>query len=251
MNGNGNGCGLCKVSVNNVSVRRGSDCLLSGISFELHCGELAALIGVNGAGKTTLLKAILGEIRHEGCVTFSSYDGKLLSDITVGYVPQHLDFDRYAPVSVRDFLIIGRTKAPVCFLRPKKLEKSVDDSLRQVSCEQLKDRRIGELSGGELQRVMLAAALTPMPELLILDEPVSGVDFSGSEAFYEAISDLRKNNHVAIAMVSHDLGVVRQYADKVLLLNKKVLCMGNADEVFTSKEFQESFFSGATGGDGQ
>ncbi len=249
MNSNVNGCGLCKVTIDNVSVRRGRDCLLSGITFELRCGELAALIGVNGAGKTTLLKAILGEIRHEGSVTFSSHDGKLLSDITVGYVPQNLDFDRYAPVSVRDFLLAGRTQAPVCFYRSKKLEETVDDSLRRVSCEQLKNRRLGELSGGELQRVMLVAALRPMPELLILDEPVSGVDLSGSEAFYEAISDLRKHCHVAIVMVTHDLEVVRKYADKVLLLNKKVLRMGNADEVFASKEFQDCFFMGVTGGD--
>jgi len=244
MKNNGNGCGLCEIKVNNVSVKRGGKTLLNSISFELHCGELTALIGVNGAGKTTLLKAILGEIKHDGSITFCSHDGRSLDKITIGYVPQFLDFDRFAPVSVRDFLLSGRTRLPVYMFHPKKHKFSVEESLRLVSCEKLINRTLGELSGGEIQRIMLAGALFPMPELLILDEPVSGVDYSGSESFYEVISDLKNNYHTAIAMVSHDLGIVKRYADKVLLLNKKVLCMGNADEVFASKEFQESFFSG-------
>ena len=239
-----NGCGLCKVIVKDISVARGGQVLLSNISFELHCGELTALIGVNGAGKTTLLKAILGEIRHEGTVVFESHDGKRLSDITVGYVPQYLDFDRYAPISVEDFLLAGRTMAPVCIHRAKNARAQVNAELEAVGAASLKNRTMGELSGGEMQRVMLAAALNPRPELLILDEPVSGVDAVGSEGFYDLISQVKKNYHIAIAMVSHDLGVVREYADNVLLLNKRVLSAGPAEEVFASDEFKSSFYSG-------
>lgn len=218
--------------------------LLSDISFELHCGELTALIGVNGAGKTTLLKAILGEIKHDGTVTFSSHDGKLLENVTVGYVPQHLDFDRSSPVSVEDFLIAGRSGAPVCMFKGKAKRASVTESLSLVSGEKLRNKKLGSLSGGEMQRVMLAAALCPMPELLILDEPVSGVDVAGIGRFYEVIGELKKNYHIAIAMVSHDLGIVREYADNVILLNKRVLKKGRAEDVYASEEFKESFFSG-------
>lgn len=237
-----NGCGLCKISVNNISVKKGADVLISDVSFELHCGELTAVIGVNGAGKTTLVKSILGEIHHEGSVSYKSHDGDEINKITIGYVPQHLDFDRSAPVSVEDFLLLGRTNSPVCFVRNKKILKDIDAALETVGCLDLKKRKLGELSGGELQRVMLVNALYPLPELLILDEPVSGVDATGSESFYQAILNLKQNYHIAIAMVSHDLGIVREFADNVVLINKTVLKSGTAEDVFESEEFKKVFF---------
>jgi zinc transport system ATP-binding protein len=239
-----NGCGLCKISVKDIGVKKGKDVLLSSVSFDLFCGQLTALIGVNGAGKTTLLKSILNEIKHDGTVTFESHHGEKIENITIGYVPQHLDFDRSAPVSVEDFMMISRTKLPVCFKKDKKHIKSIDEALDMVGCLSLKNKTLGVLSGGEIQRVMLASALYPLPELLILDEPVSGVDLKGSEKFYEVIADLKKNYHMAIAMVSHDLGIVKEYADNVILINKSVLKSGSAEEVFSSKEFKESFFYG-------
>ncbi|MBQ8182812.1 MAG: metal ABC transporter ATP-binding protein [Clostridia bacterium] len=238
-----NGCGLCKISVKNIGVKKGSDILLSDVSFELHCGELTAVIGVNGAGKTTLVKSILGEIQHDGTVGFESHHGEKLNKITIGYVPQRLDFDRSAPVSVEDFLLVGRTSSPVCFRRNKKISAQLDEALESVGCLELKKRKLGELSGGELQRVMLVNALYPLPELLILDEPVSGVDAQGSEKFYEAILNLKHNYHMAIAMVSHDLEIVREYADNVILINKTVLKSGAPKEVFESDEFKNVFFT--------
>lgn len=238
-----NGCGLCKIKVDSIGVKKGGEILLSDVSFHLHCGELTALIGVNGAGKTTLVKSILGEIHHEGSVSFESHNGEKISNITIGYVPQHLDFDRSAPVSVEDFLLVGRTNSPVCFFKNKKLKKEIDEALEIVGCKELKGRSLGSLSGGELQRVMLANALYPLPELLLLDEPVSGVDAAGSEKFYEVIRDLKQNYHMAIAMVSHDLGIVRDFADKVVLINKSVLKSGKAEDVFNSQEFKSSFYS--------
>ena len=237
-----NGCGLCEIKIDNICVKKGKDVILSDVSFRLHCGELTAVIGVNGAGKTTLVKSVLGEIHHEGTVTFQSHSGENISKITIGYVPQHLDFDRSAPVSVEDFLMIGRTDKPVCFSKDKNALKSIDEVLEMVGCKELKKRTLGNLSGGELQRVMLANALYPMPELLILDEPVSGVDAAGSKTFYEVISYLKHNYHIAIAMVSHDLGIVRDFADNVVLINKSVLKSGSAKEVFASTEFKESFY---------
>jgi zinc transport system ATP-binding protein len=132
----------------------------------------------------------------------------------------------------------------VCFKKDKKQTLSIDEALDMVGCLSLKNKTLGVLSGGEIQRVMLASALYPLPELLILDEPVSGVDLKGSEKFYEVIADLKKNYHIAIAMVSHDLGIVKEYADNVILINKSVLKSGSAEEVFSSPEFKESFFHG-------
>ena len=154
-----------------------------------------------------------------------------------------MDFDRSAPVSVEDFLLVGRTSSPVCFMRNKKVSAQLDEALEAVGCLDLKKRKLGELSGGELQRVMLVNALYPLPELLILDEPVSGVDAQGSEKFYEAILNLKHNYHMAIAMVSHDLEIVREYADKVILINKTVLKSGPAKEVFESDELKKVFFT--------
>lgn len=239
-----NGCGLCSVQIQNIGVQKGRETLLEGVSFEMHCGELTALIGVNGAGKTTLLRAILGEIRHTGAVRYHSHDGTDLSKITVGYVPQYLDFDRSAPVSVMDFLLAGRTQAPVWLARPRALMREIRQSLADAGCGELEGRMLGALSGGELQRVMLAQALYPTPELLILDEPVSGVDTVGSEQFYEKISQLRHDYHMAILMVSHDLELVHLHADKAILLNKKVLCAGEIDAVYNSAAFRSAFGMG-------
>lgn len=238
-----NGCGLCKILVNGIGVKKGGEVILSDVSFNLSCGELTAVIGINGAGKTTLVKSILGEIRHEGGVTFESHHGDRLRRVTIGYVPQHLDFDKSAPISVEDFLLVGRTDRPVWFTKKKSLSKDIDKALEAVGCLELKKRTIGDLSGGELQRVMLANALYPLPELLILDEPISGVDAMGSEQFYKVIMDLKKNYHMAIAMVTHDLSMVKDFADKVILINKTVLKTGTPEEVFESDEFKAVFFS--------
>ena len=143
-----NGCGLCSVQIQKIGVQKGRDILLEDVSFEMHCGELTALIGVNGAGKTTLLRAILGEIRHTGTVRYHSHEGKDLSEITVGYVPQYLDFDRSAPVSVMDFLLAGRTQAPVWLSRPRTLKQAIRQSLADAGCEGLENRMLGALSGG-------------------------------------------------------------------------------------------------------
>ncbi len=241
-----NGCGLCKIVVENLNVTRNKEVILKDISFNMHCGELTALIGVNGAGKTTLLRSILGEIEHNGNVFFESHDGERISKITIGYVPQHLNFDTSSPISVYDFLLAARTLKPVSFWRFKKDNYHIEESLATAGASELINRTLGNLSGGELQRVMLAQALYPIPELLILDEPLSGVDCVGSEQFYDSIKRLRSDYHIAIAMVSHDLELVSQYADNVLLINKQVLCSGSADEVFNSNEYKREFQVGGT-----
>ena len=164
----GNGCGLCKISVNKIGVRKGGDVLLSDVSFELHCGELTAVIGVNGAGKTTLVKSILGEIKHEGTVGFESHDGEKISKVTIGYVPQHLDFDRSAPVSVEDFLLVGRTNAPVCFKRNKKLSRELDEALEMVGCLDLKKRRLASFRAVSFRELCLLTLFIRCPNYSFL-----------------------------------------------------------------------------------
>ena len=127
----------------------------------------------------------------------------------------------------------------------KKLDKRIVDCLSRVQAEKLIDKRLGALSGGELQRVLLALALEPMPQLLLLDEPVSGVDRKGLEVFYEIVSKIRKEYDLTIILVSHDLDLVRKHADRVILLNRTVILNGTPEEVYTDKRMHETF--GLTG----
>ncbi|MDR0314572.1 MAG: metal ABC transporter ATP-binding protein [Oscillospiraceae bacterium] len=239
-----NGCGLCKVCVSHLSVVRGNETILNDISFNINCGELTAIIGINGAGKTTLLRAMLGEIKHEGNVSFEGHDGLVLSKITIGYVPQQFSFDKSSPVRVSDFLTASRTNRPVSFFGSNSSKYNVHESLKQAGSAELAGKMLGDLSGGELQRVMLAQALYPVPELLILDEPLSGVDHAGCEQFYDSIENLRKNYHMPVIMVSHDLQLVNQYADKTLLINRDLLFQGKTSHVFASRQFEQTFKSG-------
>lgn len=239
-----NGCGLCKIKVDNLSVVRDGDILLKDVNFELHCGELTSFIGVNGAGKTTLLRALLGEMKHDGTVTYESHDGKTMDKLVTGYVPQFLDFDRSSPVSVYDFLLAARTLRPVAFFGCGKAKADIDKSLESAGALDLRDKVMGDLSGGELQRVMLAQALYPTPELLILDEPLSGVDCVGSEQFYDSIEKLRAHYHISIVMVSHDLDLVKKYSDRVMLIDRGISIQGTVDEVFGSPQFASAFHGG-------
>lgn len=238
------GCGLCNIEIEHLGVRRGRDTILEDVSFTARCGELTALIGVNGAGKTTLLKAILGEIQHTGSVIYATHDGQRLNRINIGYVPQKLDFDESSPVSVSDFLLAGRTNLPVWLFGRGRDREAIRQSLELCGAQGLERRTLGDLSGGELQRVMLAQALYPIPELLILDEPISGVDNVGSERFYHLIRELIDRTHMAVLMVSHDLELMRREADHVILLKRRVVCSGKPEEVFASAEYHAMFGGG-------
>ena len=238
------GCGLCNVEIDRLGARRGHDTILEDVSFTARCGELTALIGVNGAGKTTLLKAILGEIPHTGQVIYATHDGQKLHKINIGYVPQKLDFDASSPVSVADFLLAGRTDLPVWLFGRSRDRAAIREALALCGAQGLECRMLGDLSGGELQRVMLAQALYPTPELLILDEPISGVDNVGSELFYRLIGELIRKTHMAVLMVSHDLDLMRREADHVILLKRRVIRSGTPEEVFSSKEYRAMFGGG-------
>ena len=234
-------CSLCRIALDNVSVQRGGQTLLQGVSMHIHCGQLTALIGQNGAGKTTLIRALLGELPHSGTIRHIDDHDRDLPRLTTGYVPQHLHFDREMPVTVEDFLAASFTRRPVWTGIGAKTRKQVLDALEAVDAGSLAQTPLGRCSGGELQRVLLALALRPAPDLLVLDEPVSGVDQKGLTMFLETVLRLRETHHMAILLVSHDLGLVREYADHVVLLDKTVLCQGTPKHVFSSPEFDAVF----------
>lgn len=238
---NHNSCGLCSIEMKNISVISGEDTLLDNVNLTFHCGELTALIGKNGAGKTTLLRTLLGERHYKGKISFTDHHGTVLPVPKIGYVPQHLDFDKSMPVSVADFIAAAKGGNAVWFGKNKKMKESIQKMLDDMECGYLADRRLGALSGGELQRVLLALATDPVPDLLVLDEPVSGVDVAGLDLFYKRIMELRDEQHMAVLLVSHDLGLIRKYADKVVLLDKTVVAEGEADDVFKTDAFKEAF----------
>lgn len=234
-------CTLCHIDVQGISVSLSGQVLLKNVSMHMHCGELTVLIGENGAGKTTLVKALMGQVPYSGAIRHLDQLGRALPNIRTGYVPQHLDFDREMPVTVLDFLAANLTRRPVWLGVPKKIRRMAAQALEGVHAASLLDVPLGKLSGGELQRVLLALALNPEPDLLILDEPVSGIDRNGLKMFLETVVSLRDRHHMAVLLVSHDLSLVRQYADHVVLLDKQVLNQGTPGEVFTSPTFDRVF----------
>ncbi|MBE5796170.1 MAG: metal ABC transporter ATP-binding protein [Clostridiales bacterium] len=238
-------CSLCRIALENVSVSRGGQSLLQDVSMHIHCGQLTVLIGQNGAGKTTLIRALLGEIPHGGAIRHVDGENRQVPRLRTGYVPQHLQFDKEMPVTVEDFLASAFSRRPVWTGVSRKTRAAVQEALREVEGEALAKRPLGRCSGGELQRVLLALAIHPTPDLLVLDEPVSGVDQNGLRLFLDTVIRLKEQHHMAILLVSHDLNLVRQYADHVALLDKTVLVQGTPDAVFASPEFQKVFGVGA------
>jgi ABC-type Mn/Zn transport systems, ATPase component len=236
-----NTCNLCCTKIEDFNVVFGSTEILKDINLHIHCGELTAIIGPNGAGKSTLLKAILGEIKHTGRLSFLDAHGNQTNYPTIGYVPQNIRFDAGSPISVMDLFIASQSNVPVWLRHVKEGRDKTMEALSRVHAGHLVKKRLGHLSGGEMQRVLLALALQPLPDLLLLDEPISGIDHSGMKLFYSLVSELREDYDLSIILISHDLSVVQKYADRVVLLNKVIECIGTPVEVFANPRFLETF----------
>ena len=241
----------CCLKLEGLSVRFQGEQVLEDVSFHLHCGEIVALIGPNGAGKSTLFRSILGQAPYKGNITFSPAGGPAIrladgsviggSRPLVGYVPQSPSFDRGDPVSVLDFFTAATARWPVWLPIPGKYRERARACLARVHGEDLLDRPMGALSGGQLQRVLLALALEPVPHILILDEPLSGVDIEGEHQLLEMLDELRTQYDLSIFLSTHDFATLGQFADKVVLLNRRVLKVGAPGEVLSSPEFYETF----------
>ncbi len=237
----GSGCaGSCCLRVQDLGVRFGGEEVLREVSFHLHCGEIVALIGPNGAGKSSLFRTILGQVPHTGTIEFQRAGGNKTRPL-IGYVPQSPSFDRGDPVSVFDFFSAAISDYPVFLPAPRRLRRRVADCLARVHGDGLIDKRMGALSGGELQRVLLALALEPLPHILILDEPLSGVDIDGERQLLDMLDEIRTNYDLSILLSTHDFATLDQYADKVILLKHSVLRVGPPGDVLSSGEFREVF----------
>ena len=220
------GCSdACCLKLEGLSVHIQGEDILEDVSFHLHCGEIAALIGPNGAGKSSLFRSILGQMPYSGTITFSPAGGPAvrLSDGAnaplaargtrplIGYVPQSPSFDRGDPVSVLDFFAAAVTRWPVCLPVPRRHRELVARCLARVHGEDL------------------------------LDEPLSGVDIEGEHQLLEMLDEIRTSYDLSIFLSTHDFATLGQFADKVILLNRRVLKSGPPDEVLSSPEFYETF----------
>lgn len=212
------------VSADHIYLGRGGRYLLEDASLSVAAGEMVTLIGPNGAGKSTLIRVILGLIKADrGSLT-------RVDKLRIGYMPQRITIDPSLPLTVERFLsLLGKN--------PAQLQRC----LEQTGTAHLAKQAVQALSGGELQRVLLARALYCNPQLLVLDEPVQGVDVSGQAALYDLINQIKTEIGCGVLMVSHDLHLVMAATDRVVCLNQHVCCEGSPDSVSTNPEFLQLF----------
>lgn len=242
MKGHSEICRRCCTRIQGMSVQYGSRVALRDVNLHFHCGELTAVIGPNGAGKTTLFRAILGEVPYSGSVEFfASAEARTPN---VGYVPQRVVFDRQEPVSVLDILAVAFTRRPAWLRVGRGVRSQALAALGVVKGEHLLDRPVGGLSGGELQRVLLAMAMTPVPQLLLLDEPVAGMDAEGLRVFYQIVCDLRRSHDISILMVTHDVAGIAPHANRIVVLNQTVLADGPPDRVLADSSVRRAAGTG-------
>ena len=233
-------CEHCCTKIDGLTVNLGGNLVLDKVDLHVNCGEIVGVVGPNGAGKTTLLRALLGEVPYRGRISFQ-VSGVVSKRPRIGYVPQKLQFDAGSPISVRDLVVSAISCRPVWAGVTRELSDKVKDILSVFSAEVLLNRRIGELSGGELQRVLLAVAMTSNPELLLLDEPASGVDVKGLSLFYQIVRGLKQRHDISVVLVTHDLAGIATYVDRMILLNRSVVAQGKPEEVLLNEKLVMAF----------
>ena len=212
------------VKLNNVGIQQNEKWLVKGVSLEVEKGKIVTLIGPNGSGKSSTAKIALGIYKNiEGNVE------KFTNN--VGYVPQKISIDWTLPLRVKDFMV----------LTDDIKDELIDEALSLTGVIHLKEKNLGNLSGGEFQRVLLARAISKKPELLVLDEPVQGVDFTGEIALYELIKKISEKLNCGILLISHDLHTVMSATDHVVCLNGHVCCSGSPKDVARNNEYKALF----------
>jgi zinc transport system ATP-binding protein len=212
------------LEIDALTVRRHQEALLDQVTLRVCRGTVHVVVGPNGAGKSTLLAAMLGEIAFDGRIVLN-----WIGPGTIGYVPQSFAVDPTLPVTVADFLALTRQRRPVCLGLSAATRKIVASLLDRVGLAGLDRRPLAALSGGELRRVLLAHALDPAPELLVLDEPAAGLDESAVRILDDTLLALKRGGKTTVLMVSHDLEQVRRVADRVTVLDRRVVAEGAVD----------------------
>ena len=255
---------VCCTRIAGLSVIAGNDYILKDINLHVHCGELSAIVGRNGAGKSTFMKALLNTIPHTGTVIYegercAGHCGKdrtsdhdryctchkkipyTTTKPVFGYVPQSLSVEQGTPTSVEDLVLSCISRRPAWLPHRKKDKEKVAEILKSTNAHELASRRVCDLSGGELQRVMLALASHPVPDILLLDEPVSCVDRTVLKSFYQLVSSIRRDYDITVLLISHDLDLVARHADRVVFINNSSAIIGRVDEVYANKDFIDVF----------
>lgn len=218
---------LKAVEISHLSIKFNEQLILNDINFSIEEKDFMAIIGPNGGGKTTLLKVILGILTpDEGKVKVFGKEPKKAKDL-MGYLPQRLDFDHDFPINVFETVLMGRYHG-LLKKYSNQDHKAVIQALKDVEMDELKDRQISKLSGGQMQRVFIARAIVRDPKLLIMDEPMASIDPEMQHSFYELMSRLK--NKMAIVLVSHDVGAVSTHVDKIACLNQKLYYHGPVED---------------------
>jgi len=214
------------LSVKDLNVKLNGEEILLDLTFDVYDGEVLAILGPNGAGKTTLLKALLGIVPHEGIV-------KWREGVKVGYVPQRLPFIKDLPLSVKEFFQLVNTS-----------KGETIEILKSIGLgEEILGKKIGDLSSGQFQRILIGWALASNPNVLLFDEPLAGIDIGGQESVYNLLEKLKGDRNLTILFVTHELSVVYRLADRVLCLNKRMLCTGAPREMLTPEAISNLYAS--------
>ena len=231
------------VEVRGLRTWLGGNEVLRGVDLSIPAGEVVALIGPNGSGKTTLLRCLLGLQRaDQGEVLLFGERNSRRTLARVGYVPQKLMLDRGFILSVREFLSLKLKQTRGWFWqRHRTTDRIIADTFHEIGIEKLLDRPLAQLSGGQLQRVLIGFSLLQNPELLLLDEPTAGVDTPGEESFYELIGAVQKRHGLTVVLVSHDLSMVYRYASWVYALNGVICCEGTPEEVMNADSLRQAY----------
>ena len=224
------------IKLENVTYRYNSDLVLEDISFKADEGDLLGIIGPNGAGKTTLFSLILGLLEsYQGKITVFGEDirnnRKVLKKI--GYIPQKNIIDKGFPATVEEIVSLG--------VFERKTKDKIISAIKTVGLLEQKHKRIGELSGGQQQRILIAKALVNEPQLLILDEPTTGIDLETQNRFYALLRKLNSENKITIILASHDLDAINKLANKIACVNRKMSFHGDAHEFFGNEQLLKSY----------
>ncbi len=202
------------LEVKNLTVRLEGETILENLSFLVREGEVVTILGPNGAGKTILLKALLGLIPYEGKIRWKK-------KVKIGYVPQRLPFIKDIPLSVKEFFKLKNVG-----------EKEIQKTLSLIGIDSnILSKKIGSLSSGQFQRILIAFALVDNPKVLLFDEPTAGIDIGAEETIYTFLERLRRNERITILLVTHDISVVYKFTSNCLCLNKRLLCFGRPKKI--------------------
>lgn len=227
------------ITFEKLNLSLGNTSILEDIDFKIKAGEIHCLIGPNGGGKTSLIRSLLGQMPHSGTISISNQKDNNKKPKT-GYVPQFLEFDKTVPITVYDFMAIVCQRKPAFLGIDRTRRKSIDNALDRVGLIGKRERKLGSLSGGERQRVLFAQALIPTPELLVLDEPMAGMDKVGNEVFEKIVTESSQAG-TTVVWIHHDIEQVRRIADTVTCINRRVLFHGPVDQVMTEDSIKSMF----------